>query len=165
MKSREMKVLEGSRGAKFDNLNYLQNLNQSGFCVPKVWGVDLLSCERGMVARELDLQLQAIIQETSGKRFAVRSSSALEDSDKASFAGQFESVLNVEASVQALREAVDQVYRQYQSASVQNYLSELGLNTSDYGFHIFVQEMVADVEYGGVAFSTSLDKINSNYLL
>ena len=91
------------------------------------------------------------------------SSSALEDSDKASFAGQFESILNVE---QALRPCVRllMVYRQYQSASVQNYLTELGLNSSDYGFHIFVQEMVSEVAYGGVAFSTSLDRINGNYL-
>ena len=164
MKSRKKEVVKVSRGAKFDNLNYLQNLNQSGFCVPRVWGVDLLSAETEEVVQELDVQLQAIIQEASAKRFAVRSSSALEDSDKASFAGQFESILNVEASVEALREAIDQVYRQYQSASVQNYLTELGLNSSDYGFHIFVQEMVSEVEYGGVAFSTSLDRINGNYL-
>ena len=34
MKSRKNEVIKVSRGAKFDNLNYLQNLNQSGvLCV------------------------------------------------------------------------------------------------------------------------------------
>jgi len=85
-----------------------------------------------------------------GDRFAVRSSAIAEDLAEASFAGQYETLLNVprEGVAEAVRACRD-------SASAQRvvaYREEKGIAGSPCGVAVIVQEMV-DAKVAGVAFS------------
>jgi len=95
-------------------------------------------------------QLGSTIEEF-GKdtRFAIRSSAMNEDSIEKSFAGQYESYLNV----QGIEEILEKVKECF--ASVFNFRSLIykdSISYEDFRFSVLVQEMV-DAEYSGVAFS------------
>jgi rhodanese-related sulfurtransferase/membrane protein insertase Oxa1/YidC/SpoIIIJ/phosphohistidine swiveling domain-containing protein len=80
------------------------------------------------------------------KPLAVRSSAAAEDGDNQSFAGVFESELNVNRD--GLEGAIERVYASFSAAHVGSYAREGG-NTD---VNILVQQMVR-AEYSGVLFS------------
>ena len=65
-------------------------------------------------------QLDRLRGTDSRTAFAVRSSAMSEDSAQASFAGEFETVLNLRAD-EEIREAIRTVYRSRQSERVQAY--------------------------------------------
>lgn len=79
-------------------------------------------------------------------RAAVRSSAAGEDGAEFSFAGVFESILNVERKT--LSEAVEHVIASFRDKRAEAY----GVNAS--GGNILIQDMV-DAEYAGVLFTRS----------
>jgi len=83
-------------------------------------------------------------------KVAVRSSAQAEDSESASFAGAFETVLNVD-SEDALRKAIQLVYESRESDRVQAYSREKGL-PGPHSMAIVVQRMVS-AEYAGVLFT------------
>ncbi len=82
--------------------------------------------------------------------FAVRSSAAAEDSARASFAGEFESRLEVPAG-DALRSAVEAVWGSRTSSRVQAYSQAHGL-ASGHCMAVIVQRMVG-AELSGVLFT------------
>lgn len=82
--------------------------------------------------------------------FAVRSSALSEDSAHASFAGEFETVLNVKSDAE-IRAAIEQVRRSRHSARVQVYSAAQGLPTQ-HEMAVVVQRLVR-AEFSGVLFT------------
>lgn len=81
-------------------------------------------------------------------RLAVRSSAPDEDGSSASFAGQFESVLNV--SKEELKSAIKQVLDSRHAARVEAYRQD-NKQAQDQGMAVIIQEMIPS-ETSGVAF-------------
>ena len=98
--------------------------------------------------------------------FAVRSSALAEDSARASFAGEFETVLGV-PSDEAVREAIGAVRRSRHAERVQAYARARGVET-DLEMTIVVQRLVR-ADLSGVLFSAdpitgSRDQMSGNYV-
>lgn len=87
---------------------------------------------------------------SDGARVAVRSSALAEDSRTASFAGAFETVLDVESEAQ-LRDAIATVHASKDNERVQTYTEERRLS-GEHAMAIVVQRMVA-ADYAGVLFT------------
>jgi pyruvate,water dikinase len=111
----------------------------------------LLADLRAELSRKLDLSLS----------YAVRSSANLEGSLGRSFAGQFESVLDVRG-LDDLMEALRSVWASAQAPDVHTYLHQNGLHPRDLRMAVIIQEMV-DPVISGVSFSknpvTGLDEV------
>lgn len=82
--------------------------------------------------------------------FAVRSSALSEDSAQASFAGEFETVLDVKSDAE-IRAAIEQVRRSRQSERVHAYSVAQGLH-SQHEMAVVVQRLVR-AEFSGVLFT------------
>ncbi len=88
---------------------------------------------------------------------AVRSSAASEDSAKASFAGEFDTQLNVSTD-DLVKEAIETVYLSRKNKRVETYSQAKGIN-SDHVVSVIVQNMVPS-EISGVLFTA--DPISGN---
>ncbi|WP_297549633.1 PEP/pyruvate-binding domain-containing protein [Thermococcus sp.] len=82
----------------------------------------------------------------------VRSSATVEDSEKASFAGVFESVTNVN-SFDELIKAIERVFRSAQSRRVKEYMKHLGIKR-DVKMAVIVQRQISP-KLSGVLFTRS----------
>ncbi len=106
-----------------------------------------------------DLELDAIgdddlarwVQALGGFPVAARSSGVLEDLDDASFAGQYESYLDI-TEVSALREYIGQCRDSVHNDRVRTYLAKHGYTEAKASVAVLVQRMV-DARYAGVGFS------------
>ena len=117
----------------------LGELIAAGASVPD--GVVLTVAAGGMPADERDVLLQTGVRGLDGGPFAVRSSGLAEDGAESSFAGMYETVLNVRAD--ELSAAVDRVLASAQSARLEAY------DTGALGrMAVIVQAMVAPVAAG-----------------
>ena len=89
---------------------------------------------------------------SDGERFAVRSSSNVEDGDQMSFAGQFDTFLNVERSDVAgkIREAVAST----DNDSVISYAKDHGISAESIKMNVLIQDMV-DADLSGVIFTSN----------
>ena len=83
-----------------------------------------------------------------GTHLAVRSSALVEDSDTASFAGQFETVLNVRNSTEDLLQAVKQCW----ASLWKPHITKSKLDSGELLMGVIVQRMIAS-EYAGVVFT------------
>ncbi len=122
----------------------LWELAKLGLAVPK-WGV--------IPVNDAETVPDSLLREISfffgpNARLAVRSSAPDEDGSTASFAGQFESILNV--SGQEVKKAITQVLDSRHAARVQAYRLEND-QASERGMAVIIQEMVSS-EVSGVAF-------------
>lgn len=115
----------------------LQVLMDHGFRVPKF-----------IVAHNAD---EIDLSFSDSDRFAVRSSFGSEDSAADSFAGQFDSLLNVAPADVA--EAVEKVLRSAQKTNIQAYIQAKGV-AADTTMHVIIQEMV-DAELSGILFTAN----------
>jgi phosphohistidine swiveling domain-containing protein len=86
-----------------------------------------------------------------GLPLAVRSSATVEDGAEFSFAGQFDSYLNLKSLDEVLN-ATDACRASLGSESVANYSRRHGLSTETIGMEVILQRMVR-AELSGVAFS------------
>lgn len=122
----------------------LWELAKLGLDVPK-WGV--------IPVNEQEEIPDAVLREITfffgpNTRLAVRSSAPDEDGSTASFAGQFESILNV--SGQEVNKAIKQVLDSRHAARVQAYRHEKD-QALEQGMAVIIQEMISS-EVSGVAF-------------
>ncbi len=149
-----MELRKGVRnvGGKGENLIHLQG--RRWLVVPKtmvlVWDAysDSIRDEPGtMVKVRADLARQIV----PGKRYAVRSSANLEDSEQHSYAGRFRSVLNVEG-VDGICAAILDVWASTRDPSVLTYLRKTGASDGSLKMAVLIQEMVPSV-ISGVSFS------------
>lgn len=100
--------------------------------------------------QEIEAYLKDIIKNSGGSAFfAVRSSGLSEDSALASFAGEFETVLNVEAD--KVRDAIHTVFKSTESERVKVYSSVHGFEER-HKIAVVVQLMVPS-ELSGVLFT------------
>ncbi len=118
----------------------LSQIKRWGYAVPKGW----------VLAPIDDPELLTeFLQPSELSPLVVRSSAIGEDSEQASAAGQYETVLNV-TSPQALQSAIAQVQASYNHPSAVQYRRDRGLKDS--AMAVLIQQQVQSV-YSGVAFS------------
>jgi len=95
----------------------------------------------------------ANIQGAGVKAVAVRSSSALEDLENASFAGQYETILNVRNREELLT-SIKKCWASYFSSVVQAYAEDKEISLSNPQMGVLVQGMV-EADVSGVIFSVN----------
>lgn len=115
----------------------LQILAEQGFRVPKFIVVHN--------ADEVDLSF------SDSETFAVRSSFGAEDSAAGSFAGQFDSFLNV--ARRDVPAAVEQVLQSAKKENIRAYMRSRALS-SDASMQVIIQEMV-DADFSGIMFTAN----------
>jgi pyruvate,water dikinase len=139
-------------------------LSKKGFQSPLswvcTWDVYLRYLEDEQ--RTIDLLASELSERlTMDRGYAVRSSANTEDSLDHSFAGQFESVLNVQG-MEGIVRAVRSVWEATDSHAVRSYLGRNGIDPADLRMAVIIQEMVPQV-VSGVSFSknpiTGLDEV------
>ncbi len=134
-------VEPGSAGGKVEGLRLLHSW---GFDVPQTFVVSGTDYDD----RELKHFVSSLPE---GKRFAVRSSASVEDGGTYSFAGQFETLLDVdpgEPLLHAVKQCFDSVLNQ-RSQAYKGHLSQDGV---DVVMNVIIQRMV-DAEFAGVLFT------------
>lgn len=137
-------------GNKAKNLIFLMR-NQ--FQAPQSWACEwraqesFLADEKG-TREQLIRECSSIIQ--PGKAYAVRSSASSEDGEYYSFAGLFQSYLNI-TGVENIVDTIILIWKSARSPSVIKYISDNHF-TDKIHMGVIIQEMV-QATYSGVAFS------------
>jgi pyruvate,water dikinase len=124
----------------------LVRLIRYGFDVPE--GFVIVAASEGRVPSDVDERYRSM----GGGKVAVRSSAIGEDSDDASFAGQYETILDVEGT-EALHAAIDECLKSVNNARSAAYRDDQ-LGESDITMNIVVQRMV-DARAAGVLFTAN----------
>ncbi len=139
-------------GGKGEDLIHLQG--RRWLVVPKtmvlVWDAysDSIRDEPGTMVKVRADVARSIVP---GKRYAVRSSANLEDSEQHSYAGRFRSVLNVQG-VDGICAAILDVWSSTRDPSVLTYLRKTGASEGSLKMAVLIQEMVPTI-ISGVSFS------------
>ncbi|HYW19397.1 MAG TPA: glycerol-3-phosphate acyltransferase [Nodularia sp. (in: cyanobacteria)] len=118
----------------------LSQIKRWGYPVPKGWVISPVDDLEGLIAMLQPSELSPLV---------VRSSAIGEDSEQASAAGQYTTILNV-TSKEQLRDAIAQVQASYNHPSAVQYRRDRGL--PDTAMAVIVQQQIQSV-YSGVAFS------------
>lgn len=118
----------------------LEILRQHKFNVPKF---DVVTWE--------DRDKEIDITNFKGK-YAVRSSSYLEDGENDSFAGQFDTFLNVKSN--NINRKVKQCFDSINKNNVKDYLKKKKIKAKNFKMDVIIQEMV-DSEYSGIIFTSN----------
>ncbi|HJW01189.1 MAG TPA: PEP/pyruvate-binding domain-containing protein [Arthrobacter sp.] len=135
----------------------LSALVAAGFPVPAGFVVTAAALAAA-TAHQLDAGLQAAAASSGPGPYAVRSSAAAEDLPGASFAGMYESYLNVAAA--DLPAAVERCFESAKAERIRAYEASLRMETgaaessADAGMAVLVQQMV-DPAAAGVAFTAN----------
>ncbi len=122
-------------GRKIENL---KSLYRAGFNVPPFSVIE---------NRDDEIRLPS-----DASLFSVRSACNIEDSASSSFAGQFDTFLNVTAA--DVPKKVEQVFDSADSESIAAYASSMNIPASDIKMNVIVQEMV-DADISGVIFTAN----------
>jgi pyruvate,water dikinase len=143
--------LPGSAGNKACNLQKLIKLKVQ---IPKTficdWGAfQAYQADPSRVIKHLAKLLEKYINPNIV--YAVRSSTSIEDGAVHSYAGQFESILNVKGSAQVLQ-ALQDVWASACSENVKSYQQRHQIPDQDVRMGVIIQEMVKPY-YSGVALS------------
>lgn len=85
-------------------------------------------------------------------KYAIRSSSNLEDSKEYSFAGQFDTYLEVDGK--DINKKVKECFNSLNNKSIKEYLKEKNINHSQIKMNVIIQEMI-NSEYSGVLFTSN----------
>ncbi len=101
------------------------------------------------MAEQVSQALKTYIKEDCN--YAVRSSGTKEDLEEFSFAGQYQTFLNVQG-IEAIEKAVIDCYKSMFTEVCINYLVNNRIDCSDLAMSVVVQEMV-DSDYSGICFS------------
>ncbi len=146
-------------GGKFANLQRLAHLCliPEGFCLPtqhyQKWRQLAENSRPGMIAALKD-RLSPLIEQMFKDRsdaVAVRSSAVDEDGKDNSFAGQYDTFLNVRG-VDAITDKIVSCWEGAQSLAVQSYREERGQSCENTGLAVVVQRLIP-ADTAGVAFS------------
>lgn len=151
----ENKHLAGGKGGT------LAHLYKKGYPVPNGFIIMPMAFEKDELIPEAWAQVQAHLkqlrQEGAENSFAVRSSALSEDSSMASFAGQFDTVLDVSTDNEIMK-AIRTVSKSRHSRKVQAYSEVKSINES-HEMAVVIQQMVkADIS--GVLFTA--DPVTGN---
>ena len=132
-------------GGKSKNLH---ELKKAGIRVPDGF---TLVMEKGFEATGSREEILSAIRSIGGYPVAVRSSALMEDLVGASFAGLYESFLNV-SSDEELMVKIQQVSESSRGERVKSYLKTKGLDDQEPTVHVLIQKMVP-AKYAGVYFT------------
>ncbi len=157
-----------TQGKKLDQIgnkaNNLRSLARNGFHVPRTHICTWKAFESFQLADQqvlVNLQRELASELDSQKHYAVRSSANLEDGHDLSFAGQFNSFLNIQG-VEEIIKSIEAIWSTIQSPSVESYLAQNEIDRQDLKMGIIIQEMVSPM-VSGVSFSrnpiTGLDEV------
>ncbi|MCL1922611.1 MAG: PEP-utilizing enzyme [Propionibacteriaceae bacterium] len=130
-------------GGKAHHLGVLMN---AGFTVPAGWVIPVGVASPGNIPPDLMVSLDRLPEGS----YAVRSSAVHEDLGAASFAGQYDTILNVPKD--GLASAIEQCLSSATSPTARAYLSRYGLDNTDMA--VIIQTMVK-ADYAGVAFTVN----------
>ena len=138
-------------GMKAHSLWYLRKI---GVRVPKTYVCTFAAYDAYMRGEQeacntLQKKLEELIDIRKG--YIVRSSANIEDYEDYSFAGQFDSYLNV-SSAEKIMENIVIIWESVKGERVKAYLEHVGKSLDDLKMAVIVQEMVSP-EYSGVAFT------------
>lgn len=123
----------------------LRQLQQAGFHVP-AFTVIAADCEDSRLSDEVARMIAEL-----GLPLAVRSSASAEDGARCSFAGQFESYLNL-STAEAIESAVRQCRSSLQTPLIEDYCRANRIMADDLQMDIIVQRMIQP-ELAGVVFT------------
>jgi pyruvate,water dikinase len=151
----EKQIYAGGKGGT------LAQLYQAGYPVPNGLVVmptafidDELNPE---VWKNIKIIIDKKLRTKKALKFAVRSSALAEDSTRASFAGEFKTILDVSDSTE-IREAIQSVYNSRFEERVKSYSEVKGIST-DHEIAVIIQEQI-QAEISGVLFTA--DPITGN---
>jgi pyruvate,water dikinase len=134
----------------------LAKMFQSGYPVPDGFVILPSAFENESLNDKAWKEIQNLLNDircnNQNALFAVRSSGLSEDSAQASFAGEFESVLNVKTDIE-IQNAIDTVFKSKESERVKAYSSVQGINHS-HKIAVVIQLMVQS-EISGVLFTAN----------
>ncbi len=140
-----------SAGNKANNLQLLLklelNLPQTFICDSRAF--EAFKVDETRILDQLSRHVERIIDPE--KSYAIRSSTNTEDGAVHSYAGQFDSILNVKGSDQVL-EAIQDVWASALSDQVKSYQERHEIEGQDIQMAVLIQEMVTP-QYSGVALS------------
>ncbi len=138
------RALTGGKGAS------LASMKQAGFPVPDGFVILQSAFADGCLTEQAKEEIaSALAGFSESEQFAVRSSATAEDGSAASFAGMFESLLDV--SKETILSAIVEVYASSQSERVREYAKTQGFDQIG-GVAVVVQQMVA-ADIAGVLFT------------
>ena len=135
----------------------------SNLCGGKAYGLSLLSkmnirIPKGIIVKSFkneksdEIAIKDFISHFSkSQKFAVRSSANVEDGEFNSFAGIFETMLNVDNDYLKIKEAISFVLKSSTSDVVKSYT-----NNNKVEMSVIIQEMIKPV-YSGVCFTNALN--------
>ncbi len=152
--SLNQKTSQENIGNKAQNLVTLMQIRKIN--VPKTWVLPWDWHQRYInQEKSIRYDLSNLLQSSldTSKTYAVRSSSSIEDTSFHSFAGLFNSILNVKG-LQKLVDAVVEVWDSVHTENVQQYLKALSICPENLKMAVIIQEMVHPV-YSGVLFSSN----------
>lgn len=130
----------------------LNKLNQFNVVVPRAFAINQEFISKILDNDNDSLQELRTILETFNKetKFAVRSSAANEDGTEKSFAGMYESILNVPTNMEDIIKAIKKVNDSRISQRIQTYNNDISK------MNIVLQEMV-NSKLAGVCFTSAID--------
>jgi phosphohistidine swiveling domain-containing protein len=150
--AKEQRPLAGGKGST------LARLYQAGYPVPDGFIILTAAFVGDELTDEAWGQVQAHLarmrrdgHDGMDNSFAVRSSALCEDSAQASFAGEFETVLDMRTDDE-IRQAIYTVRRSRHDARVQAYSQAQGLAETEHEIAIVVQRLIR-ADYSGVLFT------------
>ena len=150
-------------GGKAKSLSYM--MNNTKLRIPEGYVILADAFENGKLRSDAAEEIVAVSMSLNGRyTYAVRSSAVNEDGDKASFAGQYETITDVAADdvIDAVKHVADSIG----SARVKGY--EESFSREDMGIGIVIQRFVRP-QFAGVIFTSDAitgkdEKIIGNYV-
>ena len=133
-----------------DKAASLSKMQKMGFRIPKTYAIGWNAFRRYKAGDEKmldEVRNDLALMIDPEKKYAVRSSSNLEDSMQFSFAGQFESLLNVQGA-ESILDAIVQVWRETDSPQLKAYIAKSDLDDNEILMGVIIQEMVEPVLSG-----------------
>lgn len=147
--AKEQEPLAGGKGRT------LARLYQAGYRVPDGFIILPAAFVDDKLTLEAWAQVQAHLarmrRDARDGSFVVRSSALSEDSTQASFAGEFETVLDVQTD-EDIREAIHTVRRSRHNARVHAYSQAQGLEETEHEIAIVIQRLIR-ADFSGVLFT------------
>jgi pyruvate,water dikinase len=138
-------------GNKALNLNFLQ---KNGFKIPKSFvcsfkAFNLYKKGDPMIFTHLKKEIQYYIDDN--KSYAIRSSANIEDESNISFAGQFQTILNLRG-IENIIVNIVKVWNSIEDIKLEVYSKKFAQNPEHIEMGILIQEMVSP-EFSGVVFT------------
>jgi len=107
---------------------------------------------------DINEELFKFIEESKSSKYAVRSSAPMEDGETNSFAGQFDSVLNVTPSLENMQKAIKDVWSSLYSIRALSYCIANKIDISSLKMAVVLQSMIETPDVAGTLFTYDIKK-------